>query len=796
MPIFVACYECSKKYKLPDDGRRRLIVCKECGAEIDLEMDRVDVSSSRPRPQRQREEDYDRDYAPQKSNLPIILGVCGVGVLGIIVAIVAAVMLNSDDENAGADQVIADAPAPHQNQPVAAAPGPPAAGVGGQPAADPAPNAVPPAANGVGGFQQEHAGAILKIGAAQRNENFKEQLVKVSQTQELDWGPRSIAFSPHHNLVAIGKNDRAIVLIDAKTGAERNRRTDLENLASVSACAFTPDSSLLITGGTTGRIIVWRVAGDGLLAQHSEFAGHTGEVSSISVSPDSKYVLSGDRRRRVCYWDVQTGKQVFQVETDSYVCDTAITADGKTAKVYDGRSLKTVDLATHRVTGNVQLNGRSRVASFSHDGSLLAMSELYALKVFDTATGRQISEMKGYESIWSIEFSRDSSRVYSGGSGKVHVWDPKSTQYYGAISDVPTSYVKCLAVSSDNQHLAFCASSAGQRLAVVQMPEQHKLAPSVKAVVPVAAPAPVAAAPNANKADNVGLVHTFPDMGWGIEAIAFSPNGKFLAAGKYPLIMFDLSRGTEIARKEDRDRLGEIKAMTFSPDGGRLLTGSQQGRVFVWNVSANGVLTESAQFVGHTKQILRIDVHPNGKTAISTSGNEVRYWDISTGRQIHMDNSCERDVKACRILADGTTALFSDGSRIGRMSLETGEVTTINLGRTGVAHSADISKDGTTLVVSEGSTVSFWSTVGAKSGQLRAEGLQWVVRFTPDGKRLISGGSAVANLWDVKSHLRIHVVDVHSIGYVQSLGISSDGKYLSSIVSMAGQALKVFRLPD
>jgi WD40 repeat protein len=72
--------------------------------------------------------------------------------------------------------------------------------------------------------------------------------------------------------------------------------------------------------------------------------------------------------------------------------------------------------------------------------------------------------------------------------------------------------------------------------------------------------------------------------------------------------------------------------------------------------------------------------------------------------------------------------------------------------------------------------------------------IQWSMAFTPDGTRLVSGGNAKVNIWDVRKHRKLHALAIAGNGYIQSLAVSPDNKLVAAIPSSAGQDLQVFGL--
>src|SRR5439155_14768687 len=66
--------------------------------------------------------------------------------------------------------------------------------------------------------------------------------------------------------------------------------------------------------------------------------------------------------------------------------------------------------------------------------------------------------------------------------------------------------------------------------------------------------------------------------------LAFSPDGKLLAAGYDELVLlWDVATGKERATLSGHR--GAVQAVSFSPDGKRLLSQSEDGTALVWDVA-------------------------------------------------------------------------------------------------------------------------------------------------------------------------------------------------------------------
>jgi WD40 repeat protein len=195
-------------------------------------------------------------------------------------------------------------------------------------------------------------------------------------------------------------------------------------------------------------------------------------------------------------------------------------------------------------------------------------------------------------------------------------------------------------------------------------------------------------------------------------------------------------------------------------------------------------------------------VSRDGKLAVS-GGKEkmLRVWEVDTGREQAAFPGCAGSIKACSIAQNGRMALATDGATLLSIDLQKKEIAD----RRQLAKSwssgqaAAFSAYGEQVAVGDRHTVRLWD-LNSRSERPKLEDneIQWSMAFTPDGTRLVSGGNGKVNVWDVRQHRKLQVLAVAGHGYVQSLAVSSDNKYVAAIPSNAGQDLQVFRLerPD
>lgn len=265
----------------------------------------------------------------------------------------------------------------------------------------------------------------------------------------------------------------------------------------------------------------------------------------------------------------------------------------------------------------------------------------------------------------------------------------------------------------------------------------------------------------------------------------------------------------------------EVSATAACPDADWLVTGSFDGKAWIWNTA--GVLQDS--LIGHQEAISTVAISPNGQLIATGSwDNEVKIWtkegellhtledhigdissidfspdgthlataswdktfkiwEVASGTMLMTVNAHEDYVSSIRYAPNGQSILTGSWDKSLKLWDINGQLLQIYTGHSGSVSSVAFSPDGATIASgSWDRTLRTWS----KKGQLLNEFIGHEdtvddIEFSKDGKHLFSASAdRTARLWNLAG-AELQSYRGHS-NKIRDLALSSDGKrlYLAS----------------
>lgn len=239
---------------------------------------------------------------------------------------------------------------------------------------------------------------------------------------------------------------------------------------------------------------------------------------------------------------------------------------------------------------------------------------------------------------------------------------------------------------------------------------------------------------------------------------------------------------------------GTVKCLVFTPDGQRLITGSDDQTIRVWDIATGQQLLSLA---GHTSAIKRLVIKSDGLTLVSASDDQtIKLWDLSNGQELGTLKGHTSYLNAVIFSPDGKLLASASADQTVRLwDLATRQEVRIFTGHSSYVNGIVFSPDGQLLAsASADRTIKLWSvTTGELLGTFEGH-TSYVnaVVFTPDGQRLISASAdQTIRVWNVATGAEERILSGHS-SFVEHIAISPDGQRLMS--SSADQTLKIWDL--
>jgi tetratricopeptide (TPR) repeat protein len=231
-----------------------------------------------------------------------------------------------------------------------------------------------------------------------------------------------------------------------------------------------------------------------------------------------------------------------------------------------------------------------------------------------------------------------------------------------------------------------------------------------------------------------------------------------------------------------KGRVGEIWGLAFSPDGRLLAAGSYDKTVKVWE---SATLKEVRILGPHAQAVCGIAFHPDGKRlAAAGYDGTVQLWDVTTGRKGFPLKGHRARVQSVAFNQSGR--LLASASHDGTVNLW--ETATGNLLRTFPRDSQPVTdvafcpnKDWLASAGAE-KTIKLWDV---HSGRIifhlrgHTDTIHGIA-FSPNGRRLASASSdRTIKLWDLESGQELLTLCKHT-DQVLGLAFSPDGRRLAS----------------
>lgn len=237
-------------------------------------------------------------------------------------------------------------------------------------------------------------------------------------------------------------------------------------------------------------------------------------------------------------------------------------------------------------------------------------------------------------------------------------------------------------------------------------------------------------------------LETFNGQPGPIHALSISPDGSFLATGSTSssIKIWDLRSKTEVRTLVPKNH--PVSGLVFSKDGKILASSSYKKDIKLWDVDSG---KEIKTFSGPTAEIHTIALSPeNNLLAAGTFGGEIWVWDLEKEKVLYQWDSGAPVYSVLFSPKERLLAVAGESGQIQLWSLEKGKIEKTLEKHQKAIHAISFSPQGTFLAsASLDHTVKFWEV---SSGTLlhtftEHSDVVWSVAFSPEGTWLASAGA-------------------------------------------------------
>ena len=272
-----------------------------------------------------------------------------------------------------------------------------------------------------------------------------------------------------------------------------------------------------------------------------------------------------------------------------------------------------------------------------------------------------------------------------------------------------------------------------------------------------------------------------------------------------------------------------VTALRFSPDGARLATGSKDGHVRIWEVATG---REILALAARPRAVTSLAWLPDGRRIASTAEtgtlerdqtyDTLQVSDVTTGHVLGAFAEFRGSLGCVAATPDGRFLVTGDwGERRRPPMIAGGRPASPDIGRSWLrvwdasrgaclrawpAHddaitAVDIATSSDLASASRDGSIAIWALDGTEKRRLPQahRGMARCVRFSPDGRQLLSGGADDrVRLWDVASGVCLsdlagHEDTVHAVAFADGRFTASAGEDRRLLVRdlQSGEAVRV-----
>ena len=627
----------------------------------------------------------------------------------------------------------------------------------------------------------------------------------------------AIAFSRDSRLVAASAADNSVKVWDVNSGRELHTLAGPQGTITAALgvyyIGFASDNRL-VTVSDVARIWDLNTGRElsTLAASGPDASGFTGTDGAVALSPDGTQLvlLNDDAEVHVRVLDLSNGREARRVKLADDRVDSAQFAFGPDGHLLAAgiveKRLKLWDLNTKKDQTLAQTTKDFTVVKFSRDGRFVALSENYVVKIWDVATGREVTQLKvpnsGTFTTYAdafLAFSEDGKRVATSGfDTDTIIWETETGKRLSNMSG-RTNMAYSVAFNADGTQL----SSGGRTRWDLRTGRGVRIVPATaEKTYPVPSPDGRVVAvmkPNSNLVSLVEspsgkqLFQLTPSGGAGVvEKLRFNSDGTLLAvvhgamdhgqtavsvtsyASGSQVKIYDVKTGSELRSLASNELPSDVD---FSSDGRVIATIGSMGKTSLWDAQSGSKLRDltASPMGSFTAPVITPGKMPQMPNMAEISAMMTNMMGTMAA------GTMGRTVTSLAFSPDGRTFVTGGVESKGNIdfaALMSGKRPKGSKGSKN-PDPQDFMKDFKVEAIGQAQIwdVASGREIGALKGHGRAVGK---VVFSHDGKLLATGGTDnTIKIWDFAAKRELLTLTGHTAA-IESLDFSPDGRLIAS----------------
>ena len=535
----------------------------------------------------------------------------------------------------------------------------------------------------------------------------------------------AVAFSPDGTLLATAQSNGGVALFRAATHAGDGDLTT--NGSPVTAVAFDPAGNEMAGVTLDGAVYVWNLKTH--QSDHSS-VGANASLFSVAFSPDGSRLAVGGGL------DVANGVNgVVDVYTTSLQSPQTY-SDPNTkvnhlafnpssdllAAADDNSQVVLLNVADVQSKGVLHLSSPVNAVSFNLSGSLVATGDSAgSVQLWNTSSLREVGPpMENGSIVYGVAFSPDGHALAAGGSaGNVLIWSATGRTPQSSTMSGPQQLQ--LSISSDGKLLATADKNGSVDVRSLTKGRSPGLLTTREPLTSVAfAPHDATLLAIGEESGSVALYDTssnhstvLPDVRSSVNDAVFSPDGGSLAVGhdNGTVTLWNLHTRKATAHfKVKNANTGGVVALAFNPDGSALAVSYENYGISVFQP---GAPDHPGRAVTVDEAIWSLAFSPDGTTLAGGDNlGNVELFDASDFRPSGTLPGGGSTIFALGITSNGTLATMDHGGNFRLWDLATRQLlgASVNTGSAGI--SLAVSPDGSTLATgNEDGAITLWSSL-------------------------------------------------------------------------------------